>query len=338
MAIRPVKNKFQVDVAVTIDGKVRRHRETLDTFDAAKTREAEVKFSLLKNGTIPPKVGERTEVAPREYTLRRCLEECNKTYWKQARSGRGLYLNGATALKFFGEEADIRNITFQRIEDYKIYLRNKPLKNGSINRKLASLSKILTWAQDMGLIKDRPRIGFAKKTPGRRRYISDTEEVQIMEYFSAVGLTSYKDICVILLDTGARPSEIFKRPRTEWSKDEGVLKFWDTKTNVPRIIPVTDRAMAALDRVWADVRSGKLTYRMFLTQWQAMKITMGLEDDKEFIPYCLRHTCCTRLISRGADIITVLKWMGHESIATTQGYAHLVGQNLQKALKLLQTG
>lgn len=338
MAIRPVRNKFQVDVAVTVGDKVHRHRETVDTHDEAKTREAEVKFHLLKYGKVPPK-GENKEIeVPKEFTLRTCAEGCNITYWRGvARTGKHLYYNALRAVTFFGESYDVRNLDFQEIERYKTWLINdEEIKGSTANRMLAALSKMLEWALDMKKIKHKPRIRYFKKTPGRKRFLSEPEERAVLDYFSAAGVMDCYDVTVVLVDTGARPSEFFSRDRTEFNRDARSVTFWDTKTNVPRTVLLTDRAFLSLGRIWDKLRTKQITYGMYRTQWNCMRGVLGMKNDPEFTPYCLRHTCCTRLIGRGTDINTVLKWMGHESITTTQGYAHLIGANLEVARDKLQ--
>ncbi len=51
----------------------------------------------------------------------------------------------------------------------------------------------------------------------------------------------------------------------------------------------------------------------------------------------LRHTCCTRMITKGIDIKTVQGIMGHKDPRMTMGvYAHFVTDNVKNALALLE--
>ncbi|MBQ6910811.1 MAG: tyrosine-type recombinase/integrase [Bacteroidales bacterium] len=48
-----------------------------------------------------------------------------------------------------------------------------------------------------------------------------------------------------------------------------------------------------------------------------------------------RHTFATLLLTKGADIYTTSKLLGHNDIATTQVYARVVDEKKQKALSLI---
>ena len=47
----------------------------------------------------------------------------------------------------------------------------------------------------------------------------------------------------------------------------------------------------------------------------------------------LRHTCMTLLLKEGVDIRIIKEIAGHESIATTQIYTHLVGEDIRKGME-----
>ena len=105
----------------------------------------------------------------------------------------------------------------------------------------------------------------------------------------------------------------------------------DSKHGKSRAIPLTTRALdAAL--VWAADPISEKTLRR---RWFALRDIVA-RDNKDFVPHCLRHTCCSRLISAGVGIHVVKEFMGHDDIKTTAGYLHFDPQQLAECAKSLE--
>ena len=62
---------------------------------------------------------------------------------------------------------------------------------------------------------------------------------------------------------------------------------------------------------------------------------MGLAKDKEFVLHALRHTCASRLLFMGVDLVTIKEWLGHADIQTTMRYAHMAPNKLAHAAAIL---
>lgn len=135
------------------------------------------------------------------------------------------------------------------------------------------------------------------------------------------------DLVVLLLDTGARYSEI---ANIEWQRidlAERTIHLWRSKVQNETVLYMTDRVFAVL--------SGRLTSktspyvfnnrdggsRGYCTQSIRKAILRaGLQGCRV---HTLRHTLASRLIQNGMSVYEVREILGHSDIKTTMRYAHL---------------
>ena len=102
-----------------------------------------------------------------------------------------------------------------------------------------------------------------------------------------------------------------------------------------RVLEIIERRCREFPEGPLFPEGGKDWYRK---GWDRVRLLMDKEDDPEFVPHALRHTCCSRLVQRGVPITHVQRWMGHNSIQTTMRYAHLMPHDLFAAVAVLEGG
>lgn len=135
------------------------------------------------------------------------------------------------------------------------------------------------------------------------------------------------DLVVLLLDTGARYSEI---ANIEWSRidlAERTINLWRSKVQNETVLYMTDRAFEVLSRRSATKTSAFVfnnsdgKSRGYSTQSIRKAILRaGLQNCRV---HTLRHTLATRLIQNGMSVYEVREILGHSDIKTTMRYAHL---------------
>jgi integrase len=136
------------------------------------------------------------------------------------------------------------------------------------------------------------------------------------------------------LDTGARVGEALK---VQWKDiQNNMVTFWDTKNNTSRSIPLTSRLSTLLQNKEPSGPFLNINYNELHYVWGKAKEALGLANDEEFVPHCLRHTCASRLVQSGVPILTAKEFLGHKSVNITMRYAHLAPQNLKEAIKALE--
>jgi integrase len=110
------------------------------------------------------------------------------------------------------------------------------------------------------------------------------------------------------------------------------IQFTQQKTKGVEILPISEQSYSLLgerkeptDKVFEG-----LTYSAYenkhLYQWIG---AAGITKDITF--HCFRHTFATLQLSKGTDIYTVSKMLGHRELKTTQIYAKIIDQTKREA-------
>lgn len=325
MSIRRRGDSFLVDVSV----QGTRKTVTTDTREQARQVEAELKATML-GGRSRPNLGE-------SWTLAEALEKTSAIAWGDRTSGEKLTRNAEFAVQFFGESLPLDRLTADRLDDYATHLLNQGNSNATVNRKLAAVSRMLTLAVQRGKLQKKPLVPRRRESEGRIRFLTEAEEARCLSVLRQWGKPDHADVFVILIDTGMRSSEVFRLEARDCDLDRGLLSAWQTKNGRPRSVPMTDRVRGVVARRVAAEASRVFPYDNAWMDhlWNRMRGHLGLTEDKQFVPYALRHTCASRLVQRGVGIRVVQEWLGHRNISVTLRYAHLCPSNLLDAVKVL---
>lgn len=140
--------------------------------------------------------------------------------------------------------------------------------------------------------------------------------------------------------TGLRFSDIKNLVWGELEYIEGngyFIQFKQQKTKGVEMLPISEQAYSLLgerkeptDKVFEG-----LTYSAYenkhLYQWIG---AAGITKDITF--HCFRHTFATLQLSKGTDIYTVSKMLGHRELKTTQIYAKIIDQTKREAADKIQ--
>jgi integrase len=269
--------------------------------------------------------------------LGEALEKTSVIAWSDRTSGEKLQRNAEFAVEFFGSATTLDNLTADRLDDYATHLLNRGNSNATVNRKLAAVSRMLSLAVQRGKLQKKPLVPRRRESEGRIRFLSEAEEARCLSVLGQWGKDDHQDVFVVLVDTGMRSSEVFRLEARDCDLDRGLLSAWQTKNGRPRSIPMTDRVRAIVARRVATGASRVFPFdNAWLDHlWSRLRGHLELTEDKQFVPYALRHTCASRLVQRGVGIRVVQEWLGHRNISVTLRYAHLCPSNLLDAVKVL---
>ncbi len=110
------------------------------------------------------------------------------------------------------------------------------------------------------------------------------------------------------------------------------IQFTQQKTKGVEVLPISEQAYSLLGERKEPTRKvfEGLTYSAYenkhLYQWVG---AAGITKDITF--HCFRHTFATLQLSKGTDIYTVSKMLGHRELKTTQIYAKIIDQTKRDA-------
>jgi integrase len=325
-------NSYQVDV--TCKGK--RLTATCKTLEGARRKRAELQHKLYSDeGSL-----EALKKRGKSWNLAEAVEYTSRVAWAKSVSGKKMTKIALEAVDFFGKRRPLHSITTQAIDQWVFELEARRLSDASINHRIAALSKIMNVALDRGGLDARPKMPRKRQYQTRFRIVSVKEEITMVAHLRQFGFDAQADAVEVLADTGMRVGELLKLREKDIDTSSNMIHIWQTKTQAPRTVLMTKR-------VWNRIRarfSGHPTRRIFpLTHydlykaWERGKAKMALDEDRFFTLNSLRHTCASRIVQRGFNLLVLQAWMGHKSYRSTLRYAHLAPENLDQAQSALES-
>lgn len=135
--------------------------------------------------------------------------------------------------------------------------------------------------------------------------------------------------------TGLRFSDIQKLVWGELEFIDGngyFIRFKQQKTKGVEMMPISEQAFSLLGerKETTDKVFEGLTYSAHQNKHLAKWIGLaGIEKNITF--HCFRHTFATLQLSKGTDIYTVSKMLGHRELRTTQIYAKIIDKTKREA-------
>lgn len=220
------------------------------------------------------------------------------------------------------------------------------LAPSTLARKVSSLRQFFGFLVDEGLRDDDPT--HALPRPATRRPLpkilshAEVERLFARAEEEATGDSPHAVRLLTLLEmlygSGLRATELVSLPLSAVPRDAPFITVTG-KGGVARMVPVSQRAIAALSR-WLPLREqgsqflfpsrGRHISRIRLYQMlKELAVRADLAPEK-LSPHVLRHAFATHLLEGGADLRALQTLLGHADISTTQIYTHVDAARLVK--------
>jgi integrase len=309
----------------------RRCRKTFDSYTAAKAAEKTTQADILRGQyrLVTKEARILFDDFIDQYIEHQKLNERNTATHENSKKHllpffRGMYLN---------------DITARDIEAYRGARLRDGVKRATVNRERAMLSGIFDLARAWKIYHGDNPLSDVKKFREEGIQIHPLEPEEARRLIDACA-PRLRPIVILALHTGARRNEILELKWEDIDFEKGFVLFRKTKNKKIRSVEMNETVFHTLKRVekkgpyvFMSSRKGFGGPSRTIQKPYAQAVEAAGLGPTRF--HDLRHTCATRLIEAGVDLVTVKEILGHSSIQTTMRYVHPSAANRRRAVEIL---
>lgn len=224
----------------------------------------------------------------------------------------------------------------------------------SVARKVSAIRDYFKFLYSEKEIKTNPTANILtpKQEKPLPKFLSEDEMRRLIDAAENYDDFRHARLAVMLelmYACGLRVSELVGLPENCINFDRGQILVRG-KGSKERLIPVAKEAMAKVSAylgyrdqfirgrksIWLfpskQSQSGHLTRDAFYKYLKDLAPQAGI-DAARVSPHVLRHSFATHLLNNDADLRSVQKMLGHEDIATTEIYTHILSEKLIETVR-----
>lgn len=231
-------------------------------------------------------------------------------------------------------------ITSEQLESAAHAMREHGYAGATANRDLSTLGSMYRWAKQRRL---SPR-GFRSPTLGVERF---EEQIRRVHFDSDSlekirnGSLAFADrrfgvFVSLLIDTGARKSELLERIWGEVDMDARQILAPITKNGTPRVLFFTERSEELIRRACPKRTANTLMFEGrvpgqpidYKRAWAAVTAQVGLP---RLHLHDVRHAAAANLLKAGVTLGVAAQVLGHDPAVLARRYGHLETATLRQA-------
>ena len=288
--------------------------------------------------------------------IRSYAEERHKEGEKMYEGRCGSILSMLKHLETFGgSDIPLKNVDEETIKQFIDYLRSAhdlhknmktpgKLSDSTIHLKVNILKSVLREAVRQGLLEQNPfdRLPHSYRVKAQyRERIALTQEELIKLSETPCKTPELKEAFLLSCITGLRKSDILSLSIHDIEKRDNTYYIYKKMKKTQRWLrlPLPEEAHHILSKLHAKNSDTPYFFAHLSPHHLGEHLEVWLEDchisDKHITFHSGRHTCATLLLTQGTDLYTIMRYLGHQNINTTQRYAHITDQMLSSATHLL---
>ena len=238
------------------------------------------------------------------------------------------------------------------VREWVIYLMDEQkMAASSVNRRLSAMRSFYKYLRRVGQVSINPmeKVVAPKKKRPLPYYVRESEMDRLLELTAEDrSFKGIRDRLVLMMfyETGIRRAELLGM--TDASVDLVTKQIKVTgKRNKQRIIPFGEELENEI-KAYQMAREETLGQRTFpalfvtekgtaMNEKQVSKIVKEnlskVTTIKKRSPHVLRHSFATAMLNNKADLTSIQKLLGHESVSTTEIYTHVSFEELKSEYK-----
>lgn len=232
------------------------------------------------------------------------------------------------------------DISAEELDTAAQALRHHGYSAAAVNRDLSALGSAYRWAKARRLT---PR-GFRSPTldvaraaePIRRVELTHEQIDRLRARARAFQDRRFGVFVELLVDTGARKSEILERRWRDVDLERGEIHCATTKTGVPRILHFRPETADLIRRVFPKRLPDALVFEgrvpgqpvSFRKAWTTAVAEVDLAG---LHMHDIRHAVAARLLRSGVTLAVAAQVLGHSSQILSRRYGHLETATLRQA-------
>ena len=249
---------------------------------------------------------------------------------------------------FGGSDIPLKKVDVENVKQFIDYLRSAhdlhknmkapgKLSDSTIHLKVNILKSVLREAVRQGLLDQNPfdllPLSYRVKAQYKERTALTQEElIKLSE--TPCNTPELKEAFLLSCITGLRKSDILSLSINDIEKCDDTYYIYKKMKKTQRWLrlPLPEEAHHILSKLHAKNGDTPYFFAHLSPHHLGEHLEVWLEDchipDKHITFHSGRHTCATLLLTQGTDLYTIMRYLGHQNINTTQRYAHITDQQL----------